>query len=320
MIIRNNMPALRAHNHILGINRNANRSKHNLATGMRINSTRDDPAGMARANRMRREITGMDAARQNSLDGVSIIQTADGALNEVHAILQRIREMIVSTANDTMTDDDRMMFQKEIDQLLDEIDAIGLHTRFNGRPLFSGTFEQDNPTGADLEHGIIHIRTNTRKDNFLFLRIPWLNSENLAVDTSVRVPGTDPDNPEHVPHLAYLHSRFRGIVLDPQGDPDDYPTTGQWNSMALDLLDAAIFDISTIRAQMGAFENRLHQTADVLQGTGIAMQTALSRMVDTDMALEMSRLSSLQVISQAGMSVMAMANQRPQQLLALLNF
>lgn len=365
MQILSNVPALRVNTLVGRSNRVAETSMQRLSSGIRINTAGDDAAGLSIANRFRREINGLDRANQNALDGVSIVQTADGALNEVHAILQRIREITVQGATDSVTDDDRQAFQREIDQLLDEMENIGRNTQFNGRALFSGTFEQaegHRGTGA-ITHGRIGVRINTRQDDILNMNFQRLSIFDLGTSSGIEdgrsnsnfwAPGFShgsvahpiPDQsfitggapaapytlfPPHFSLASALHSAHGGGVLtdnrerDASGLPigDQNPSgydSGLWMSRALDLLDGAINEISSMRSSLGAYENRLQQTSSTLVATGINMQQSLSRIIDTDMALEMSRLTQQNVISQAGISVLSMANQRPQQILQLLNF
>lgn len=321
MILTNNIPAIRVNAQLGRTNRLANTSMARLSSGMRVNNASDDPAAMSIANRIRREINGLGAANQNALDGVSLIQTADGALNEVHAILGRIRELAVQGANDTMTNMDREMFQQEIDQLLDEIENIGQRTAFNGRSIFSGIFEDANGN----EHGVVPVRIGTGKDNLMDLRIAGLSMHTLGAGSGVAYngpPRLDEDGNviTEIRGLASaLHSGHGGRVFyrDDNGDPHE---SGRWLSTSLDLMDRATAEISEMRSSMGAYENRLEQTSSVIGVTSINMQSGLSRMVDTDMALEMARLTQQNVISQAAVSVLSMANQRPQQMLSLLNF
>ena len=366
MIISQNIPALRTHVNLARSDRRANESMQRLSIGMRINTAQDDPAGLAIANRFRREITGLSNASQNSLDGASLIQTVDGALNEVHAILERIRELTVRGANDTATDADRIAFQDEIEQLLDEIENIGRTTQFNGRKVFAGQFVQEaHNNTSQVIHGRVTVRTNTSKDDLLHMNIPRLsifdngnplqdpalngvisghvidrngNRKGTPV-TAVDETGAVMPTGDYRLTLAEAFHRDHGggvwqfdntrPILDATGAPvlDAYgnPTfesaeSGVWLSRSLDILDQSIRQVSDMRSRMGAYQNRLEQTSVVLDVTGINMQSALSRVVDTDMALEMSQFHRQNVITQSAISVMGMANQRPQQMLSLLNF
>ncbi|MCL1995746.1 MAG: flagellin [Defluviitaleaceae bacterium] len=383
MILLNNLPSLRANSHLHRTNNNANTAMQRLSTGLRVNNAADDPATTAIANRFRREIAGLGVSSQNSLDGVSLVQTADGALNEVHAILERIRQLSVYGATGTVTDGDRIAFEQEIDQLLDEVESIARNTQFNGRHIFAGTFQQqagvigvDDVDMQGVSHGYVRVRVGTGKDNLLSMEIPRLsifllgqtagypfrdangNPRQIVTTEIVRERATDaagnylyedefPYGPIWIEReeerlwydedgeplfypgsLAdFFHSRHGVSIFGPSGitqpiatDRDNPYAAGRWLSQGLLLLDAAIDEVSEMRGRMGAYENRLTTTGSVLDGAGLNMTQALSRMVDTDMALEMTRLTQFNVIAQAGISVIAMSNQRPQQILNLLQF
>src|SRR6056297_2280888 len=138
MRINNNLMAMNTHRQ-LGINNSAtNKSLEKLSSGYRINRAADDAAGLAISEKMRGQISGLEQASRNAQDGISMIQTAEGALNETHSILQRMRELATQASNDSNTDKDRMSIQKEIDQLIGEIDRIGTNTEFNTKELLNG--------------------------------------------------------------------------------------------------------------------------------------------------------------------------------------
>jgi flagellin len=149
MRINNNIMAMNAHRQ-LGVNQaNSSKSMERLSSGMRINRAGDDAAGLAISEKMRGQIRGLKQAQRNAQDGISLIQTAEGALNETHAILQRMRELAVQAANDTNTEVDRSEIQKEINELIDEIDRIANQTQFNTKHLLNGTFTGTFHIGAN---------------------------------------------------------------------------------------------------------------------------------------------------------------------------
>ena len=139
MIINHNLPALNAYFTLQSNNNNVSRNLQKLSSGLRINRAADDAAGLAISEKMRSQIRGLDQATRNAQDGISLIQTAEGALNETHSILQRMRELSVQAANDTYTSEDRANIQAEIDQLTSEIDRIAGTTQFNGKNLLDGS-------------------------------------------------------------------------------------------------------------------------------------------------------------------------------------
>ncbi|GHV33238.1 hypothetical protein FACS1894187_00950 [Synergistales bacterium] len=138
MRINHNIPALYAYNALSDTNNQLQKAIRNLSTGLRINMAADDAAGLAISEKMRAQIRGLDQALRNSQDGISMIQTAEGALTEVHSILQRMRELSVQAANDTLTSEDRTYIQGEIDQLKGEINRIANTTQFNKKLLLNG--------------------------------------------------------------------------------------------------------------------------------------------------------------------------------------
>ncbi|MGL4731451.1 MAG: flagellin Hag [Clostridium sp.] len=141
MIINHNMNAMNAHRNMMSNTTQAGKSMEKLSSGLRINRAGDDAAGLAISEKMRGQIRGLDQASRNSQDGISLIQTAEGALNETHSILQRMRELSVQSSNDTNTDEDRARLQDEITALTEEIDRIGTTTEFNTQKLLNGSFK-----------------------------------------------------------------------------------------------------------------------------------------------------------------------------------
>lgn len=170
MIINHNIPALNTYNRLVGNNNSVQKNMEKLASGLRINRAGDDAAGLAISEKMRAQIRGLDMSVKNAQDGISLIQTAEGALNETHAILQRIRELAVQSANDTNTDDDRAALQAEVKELLDEIDRIATETSFNTTPLLDGTFQDK----------VFHIGADSGQS--ITLSIADMSSSGLSVD------------------------------------------------------------------------------------------------------------------------------------------
>src|SRR5690554_5954483 len=154
MIINTNVAALNSYNRLSETNNNVQKSLERLSSGKRINRAADDAAGLAISEKMKSQIRGLSQAQRNAQDGISLIQTAEGALKETHAILQRMRELAVQAANDSNTDEDRAELQAEVAQLIDEIDRIAETTEFNGMTLLSGKYS----TGSELT---FHIGANS---------------------------------------------------------------------------------------------------------------------------------------------------------------
>lgn len=270
MRINTNIPALNTHR-MMGItNRSAAKNLEKLSSGKRLNRSSDDAAGLAISEKMEAQIRGLRMASKNSLDGMSLIQTAEGALNEVHAMLQRMRELAVQAANDTNVSEDRGAIQQEIKQLREEIDRIGATTEFNKKKLFNG------------DHPQILIQSGANKNQTFAMELAVVNSTSLSINT---------------------------LTVD----------TNTNANTAIEKFEEAIQKISEIRSKFGAIQNRLEKTIANLDNTAENLTAAKSRIADTDMALEMSEFSKLNIMQQAGTAMLAQANQQPQLMLKLLN-
>ncbi|KGX86309.1 flagellin N-terminal helical domain-containing protein [Pontibacillus litoralis] len=268
MIINHNIAALNTHRQLSAANNMQSKSMEKLSSGLRINKAADDAAGLAISEKMRGQIRGLDQAQRNAQDGISLIQTAEGALNESEAILQRMRELSVQSANDTNTDEDRAELQKEITALNEELTRIGENTEFNTKNLLDGSFS-----------GKFHIGANIGQN--MSVTISTMTASGLGVD---------------------------GIDIGSQ--------TGA--NAALSNLDAAISNVSSERASLGAVQNRLEHTINNLGTSSENLTAAESRVRDVDMAKEMMEQTKSSILAQASQAMLAKANQQPQGVLQLL--
>lgn len=251
-----------------------------LSSGLRINRAGDDAAGLAISEKMRAQIRGLDQASRNAQDGISLIQTAEGALNETHDILQRMRELAVQSANDTNDDTtDRKAIQDEVDQLAREITRISETTQFNGKTLLSGGFSS---TGL-----VFHIGANQGQE--VTLTISNMSAAALGVGSGDSKTGT-------------------GIKVDTQANANTAITT----------IDTAIKTVATERAKFGAMQNRLEHTINNLSTSSENLTAAESRIRDVDMAKEMMEQTKASILAQAAQAMLAQANQQPQGVLQLL--
>ena len=167
MIINNNITAMNAYRNLTQVNERVDKSMEKLSSGEKINRAGDDAAGLAISEKMRGQVKGLNMATKNSQDGISMIQTAEGALNETHSIIQRMRELAVQSANDTNTDKDREKIQLEVDQLGKEIDRIGNTTEFNTQTLMNGDFKDKGMTfhtGANKDQNVNLTFNDMRSD------------------------------------------------------------------------------------------------------------------------------------------------------------
>lgn len=289
MIINHNLMAMNTHRQ-LGINNTAtSKSMEKLSSGFRINRAGDDAAGLAISEKMRGQIRGLKQAMRNAQDGISLIQTAEGALSETHAILQRMRELAVQAATDTNTMTDRKELQKEINQLLDEIDRIGNNTEFNTQKLLDGTYSAKK----------IHIGANEGQN--MDITIGDMRTSVLGAAagsgsgsiSSLRV--NDVDN------------ATSGGVLTQSGA-----------NAAITIINRAIEQVSAERSKLGAIQNRLEHTIANLGTSAENLQAAESRIRDLDMAEEIMAFTKNSILQQAATAMLAQANQQPQTVLQLL--
>ena len=278
MIINHNISALNAHRQ-LGANQGATQnSLEKLSSGLRINKAGDDAAGLAISEKMRGQIQGLEMASKNAQDGISLIQTAEGALNETHSILQRMRELAVQSANDTNTTGDREELQKEVDQLASALNDISNNTEFNTKKLLNGDL-----SGTDNAL-TFHVGANSGQN--LSVEISKMDASGLGVGTTAG----------------------SGIDISSQSGADEAITT----------IQSAIDTVSAERSKLGAVQNRLDHTINNLGTSAENITAAESRIRDVDMAKEMMEFTKNNILSQAAQSMLAQANQQPQGVLQLL--
>jgi flagellin len=281
MRIVDNIAALRVHTNLNRTNRIIDRSTMRLSSGARINNAGDDPAGFAISLHMRNQVRAMNMADRNTLDGNSLLNTADGSLQDLQNMLHRIRELAVQAANDTYGPSEREIIQKEIDALLEEVNDITRKVEFNNITLLNG--EAQN----------LRIQVGGNRGMSINLTIPAFRTWDLGLSDVDWYFGSPALNRVTVSD----HADARNTIND---------------------IDEALHRVNMNRAQIGAFVNRFEYTSSSLQNAAEATTRSLSRVADTDMAYEMIILSKHQILAQAGMSIMAQVNARPQQILQLL--
>ncbi|AOM81906.1 flagellin N-terminal helical domain-containing protein [Salisediminibacterium beveridgei] len=344
MIINNNIPAMNTHRQ-MGVNQqNMQSSMEKLSSGMQINRAGDDAAGLSISEKMRAQINGLDQASTNAQDSISLIQTAEGALDETHSILQRMRELAVQSANDTNVDEgDREAIQAEVDQLAEEVTRISENTEFNTQSLVDGSFE-----------GTFHIGANAEQN--IELSIGDMGAETLSVGENLIVDGDnlsvinedgdagDPvysfveeDTDAGITAGYYAVDDIDGdgdtieegaaprITVDDAFDVDDEKvslginvSTQEEADSAITTINDAITSVSEQRSDLGATQNRLEHTISNLDNASENLSAAESRIRDVDMAAEMMEMTRSNILSQASQSMLAQANQQPQSVLQLL--
>ena len=269
MIINHNLSAINSQRQMYKTSTAQSKASEKLSSGLRINRAGDDAAGLAISEKMRGQINGLNQASRNAQDGISLIQTAEGALDETHSMLQRLRTLSVQSANGTYISTDRDNIQAEVSQLLGEITAISGKTEFNQTKLLDGNTDE------------ITFQVGANANQKISVTLQAMDAQTLGIES---------------------------IDLSKQADAES----------ALATIDTAINTVSTFRANLGAVQNRLEHTIASVDNSAENLQSAESRIRDTDMAKEMMEFTRTNVLSQATQAMLAQANARPNQVLSLL--
>jgi len=279
--------AMTINTNIMSLNaqRNASASQMSLATsmqrlssGLRVNSAKDDAAGMAIADRMNTQIRGMTVAMRNANDGISLAQVAEGGLAVVTDILQRMRELAVQSINSTNTSGDISALNQEYTQLASELDRNMSSVQFNGTSLFTATADFSFQVGANAGQ-------------------------------TVTVSAAD---------LGVASGAITGVLPSSGAVTTALTTANAGNSANLSAIDDALAAVNSSRATLGAIQSRFQQTITYLQTAVENQTAARGRIMDADFAAETANLSRTQILQQAGTAMIAQANQMPQQVLQLL--
>ena len=393
MIVQHNITSMNANRQLGIVGNNLSKSTEKLSSGYRINRAADDAAGLAISEKMRAQVRGLNRASDNAQDGISLIQTAEGAMDQKHAILQRTRELMVQASNSGVLDgtqeNDFQKIQDEIDNLKSEYNRIDTDTEFNKKKLLDGSYSaQWLQVGANSGQGISVSIKSTSWDNTLYMTEDSTGASGAAnniidgkkynpdvftledtvsktvngkkfvkqADGTYKADGVDED-------LATLTAAMKAIdetkdltnadnkasveaaqklgysvdttsvatakasvaaAKTALGNVQDKTETavktvnGSAISSLIDKVDTMIKDVTTERSKLGAVQNRLEYTVKVDDNTAENMQSAESRIRDTDMADEMTRFSKESILQQAATSMLAQANQANQGVLSLL--
>lgn len=397
-----NVSAMVANNSLRINDNKVSTALERLSSGYKINHAKDNAAGLAIARRMNAQLRGLEAAEQDAKDGESIVEISDGALAEVHDMLQRMNELAIKSANGTITDTDREAIQSELKQLQDEITRVGQTTEFNGQKLFDGTFDlkgytTNNISKINYYSDSVESGEYSAKFDFSFKMETVIdengNSVQRKVDSSTViiknergeiVPSTSLEYSEEEIHIVGENGFEVRIGVEPDWivdgvldydkvadelqakDPQNTVSGKSWEmkmdltgigamtlqiganegqtidlripelnllncgikytdvstvegaEKAIEEISGAIGYVSEMRSRMGAYQNRLGHTESNLMSSTENMTAAYSRIMDTDMATEMTNYTNLQVVSQAATAMLAQANERPSQMLQLL--
>ncbi len=270
MVINNNIASMGAQSALHQSNYGIQKSIEKLSTGLRINRASDDAAGLSVSENLRAQVKGLKMADRNAQDGISAMQVAEGSLNEVSSIMQRMRELSVEASTETLTNTDRGYLNQEFSQLTSEIDRIVNVSEFNGIQLLDGSW-----TSKDVQVG-----ANNSANDRLTTTITSITTASLGINSSTIDTTTNAKN-------------------------------------AIDSLDDSIDSVNSQRSNIGAYVNRLEHTVTNLKNSALNMQAAESQVRDVDVGNEMANFTKLQILSQAGTSMLSQSNQLPQGALGL---
>lgn len=371
--INYNASAIVANNSLKMSDNRLTASLERLSSGYKINHAKDNAAGLAIARRMNAQIRGLEVAEQDALDGVSVLEIADGALSEVHDMLQRMNELSIKSATGSITDDDRLTIQAEVAQLKDEISRIGETTEYNGRKLFDGTFDLKGYTDTtEIKVNYFSDTVDLGDYSFELTGLTFEADDTVTLGTTAVVTRTDVNPPVSTPVTVTgdkeqlilkgekdyeirlgledgwdangnninitmeltgmgpmtlqiganegqtIDMRIPEVSLLNIGIKKTDVSTVDGANKAIDEIKNGIAYISQMRSRIGAYQNRLEHTQTSIATSEENITSAYSRIMDTDMAEEMTEYTNMQVVTQAATSMLAQANERPSQMLQLL--
>ncbi len=382
--INTNIDALQAQRNLDLTSLSLSQSIQRLSSGLRINSAADDAAGLAISEKLNAQVNGLNQAARNAQDGISMIQTADGALNEVSAMLQRMRELAVQASNDTLSTSDRAAINDELQQLQQQINAISTQTKFNGKSLLTGSLQTQLDSTSQVQNGfVVATASNTSVTKvdvtsakagttFTFTNTAGqltlsdgtnsqtidLTSVNVAaggsytlnydkLGVSVTISSVSGETGTNIASglagkTVVTSAASASANLQVGANASDTITVGfarvDTTSLGLDTalnnfnttqsvanaqalitaVDSALDTLNGTRATLGAYQNRLQHTINNLNVTSTNLAASESRIRDVDVAAEMVNFTKTQIIQQAGMAVLAQANQAPNVVLTLL--
>lgn len=310
-VINTNISANIARDAIGRNDRAMSTSMQRLSTGLRINSAKDDAAGLAIANRMAGQISGLNMAARNANDAISMVQTVEGATSEINNMLVRMRELAVQSASGTYSTSDRQALDLEFGALMDEMNRIAENTKWNTKTVLDGDGVDDE--GADVESVSIQLGASA--------------SQSMALEFKSWVPqvAVDVDGDQSSDTTDATESAFGTAVFYYGNDGADPSTEARIDilsvanaSNAITQLDNAITGATAERAKLGSYMSRLQYASDNLSNVATNLDQSRSRIQDADYAVETTNLARTQIIAQASTAMLAQANQSKQSVLALL--
>jgi len=320
LYVNTNVSSLNAQRQLMKSGNSLDTSFQRLSSGLRINSAKDDAAGMQIANRLTSQVNGLNQGNRNANDGISLAQTAEGALDEVTSMFQRIRTLAQQASNGSNTDEDRLAIQEEIQQLSSEVNRVASDTTFGGQSLLDGTYSANFQVGSDavqtIGFSMQTVGTTDNGDNSLAAAGGFTLSGIASVASAVSGEGLSA--------VAATISSQVGASADNKTfatvfKSSSISVSSQANAQAVMAgMDAMIAVVDKKRAELGAVQNRFQSTIRNQSNIAENLSAAKSRIQDTDFAQETANLTKMQILQQASQSILSQANQRPQVALSLL--
>lgn len=319
--INQNIMAMNSYRNLSLTQSTLGKSLEKLSSGFRINRAADDSSGLAISEGLRAQVRGNKQAVKNAQDGISVVQTAEGALNEVHDMLQRLRELAVKGANDTNDDKARAYVEQEMAQLKEEIYRVGASTNFDGRKLLWDGKEIKDGTAGD---GALEIEEDTNQSGW------WTKAKGngggaggvLQFQVGANGMKAVDDIDVQLGDLATILKNAQLSKYDRTGTVANTPTQALTSHAKfqeeIGKIDNAISAVSKMRSDFGSVQNRFEHTINNLNVAVENLSASEARIRDTDMAEEMMQFTRSQILQQAGTSMLAQANQVPQTVLSLL--
>jgi flagellin len=318
IFVNTNVSSLNAQRQLNNSSMALDTSFQRLSSGLRINSAKDDAAGMQISNRLTGQINGLSQGSRNANDGISLAQTAEGALDETTQMFQRVRTLAQQASNGSNTDEDRLAIQEEIRSLMSEVNRVATDTTFGGQNLLDGSYQASFQVGADAVQtigfsmqnigGTAAINSISANGGFTLSGIAGVASAVTGNELSALAVGvSDIDG-------AAVTETFANTYI-----ATSISVSSQTNAQVVMAgMDSLIAVVDKKRAELGAVQNRFQSTIRNQSNISENLSAARSRISDTDFAVETANLTKMQILQQASSSILSQANQRPQVALSLL--
>ena len=317
LYVNTNVSSLNAQRQLMNSGNSLDQAFQRLSSGFRINSASDDAAGLQISDRLESQIQGLNQGNRNANDGISLAQTAEGAMNEVTTMFQRVRTLASQAANGSNTDEDRLAIQEEMRALMTEVNRIAEDTTFGGQNLLDGTYEAHFQVGADAVQTIGFSMQNvggsanslSADGGFTLSGIAGIASAVTGKSLSANLVGVSEVGGAGASTYTFSAAFQAGSIS----------VSSQGNAQAvLAGMDALIAVVDKKRAELGAVQNRFQSTINNQANISENLSAAKSRIKDADFAAETAKLTQNQILQQASQTILAQANQRPQAALSLL--